>query len=202
MTWAGVGLILEDRARPGPDWEDTTGGRERPNRSKSMRSQQSVAEDPTRERVAYLPPRAARARKLILRSQLGLPWIVAAALFGVVILAAGAVFLVRGGRPGAPWVELAPLARFPDGAVGEAAFRAGQVVVVDRRDGTLRAFAIEPGACPVVAAGRGFARPCSEQAWDGAGRPHDGAGGVAAPAMRPLPVQVAGGDLYVNPRGP
>ena len=53
-------------------------------------------------RVAYLPPRAARARKLILRSQLGRGWIVAAALFGLVILAAGVLFLTRDGHPGAP----------------------------------------------------------------------------------------------------
>jgi len=163
-----------------------------------------VPQDPTRERVAYLPPKAARARKLILRSQLGLPWILTAALFGAVILAAGAVFLVGGGRPGAPWVKVAPLARLPDGAVSEAAGPAGQVVVVDRRGGTLAAFALAPAACPVVAAGDGFARLCAGQAWDGAGRPDAGAarGRVAAPAMRRLPVQVARCDLYVNPRAP
>ena len=68
-------------------------------------------------RVAYLPPRAARARKLILRSQLGRGWIVAAALFGVVILAAGALFLARQGRPGAPWARVAPASALPAGAV-------------------------------------------------------------------------------------
>jgi hypothetical protein len=160
-----------------------------------------MPDDPTRERVAYLPPRAAKARKLILRSQLGLPWMLTAALFGAVILAAGAVFLVKGGRPGAPWVKVAPLARFPDGAVTQTASGAGQVVV-DRREGTLRAFAVEPGPCAVVGAGGGFARPCAGQAWDAAGRPEDGTGRAAGPAMRPLPVQVARGDLYVNPRGP
>src|SRR5829696_5287306 len=90
-------------------------------------------------RVAYLPPKAARARKLILRSQLGRGWIVAAALFGVVILAAGALFLARAGRPGAPWIRVAPVSSMADGAVTEVAGAAGQVVVVDRR-GTLRAF--------------------------------------------------------------
>src|SRR4030095_12070428 len=53
-------------------------------------------------RIAYLPPKAAKARKLILRSQLGRGWIVAAALFGIVILGAGVLFLARQGRPGAP----------------------------------------------------------------------------------------------------
>jgi hypothetical protein len=162
-----------------------------------------VAKDRTRERVAYLPPKAAKARKLILRSQLGLPWILTAVLFGALILAAGSVFLVKGGRPGAPWVKVAPLTRLPDGAVTQTSGPSGQVVAVDRRGGTLRAFAVAPGACPVAgAAGGGFARPCAGQAWDGAGRPTATSGRVAAPAMRRLPVQIARGDLYVNSRAP
>jgi hypothetical protein len=47
----------------------------------------------------------------------------------------------------------------------------------------------------VVAAGSGFARPCTGQRWDAAGTP---AGG-AAPALRPRPAVFARGDLYVNP---
>ncbi|HEV8372339.1 MAG TPA: hypothetical protein VGR68_04000, partial [Actinomycetota bacterium] len=65
--------------------------------------------EPRPQRVAYLPPKAAKARKLILRTQLGRGWIVAAALFGVVILAAGALYLAMAGRPGPPWVRVAPL---------------------------------------------------------------------------------------------
>src|SRR5512133_2776174 len=90
--------------------------------------------------VAYLPPRAARARKLILRSQLGHGWIVASALFGVVILAAGVLFLTRAGHPGPPWIRVAAVSALPAGAVTEVAGPAGQVVVVDRRDSGLRAF--------------------------------------------------------------
>ncbi|MDP9207997.1 MAG: hypothetical protein M3O65_05780, partial [Actinomycetota bacterium] len=99
-------------------------------------------------RVAYLPPRAAKARKLILRSQLGRGWIVASALFGLVILVAGVLFLARDGHPGPPWVRVAPLSSLPDGAVTEAPGPAGQVVLVDRRDGELRAFLAPPGPCP------------------------------------------------------
>jgi hypothetical protein len=162
-----------------------------------------VTEDRTRERIAYLPPKAAKARKLILRSQLGLPWMLTAALFGAAILAAGAVLVVKGGRPGAPWVVVAPVTRLPDGAVTETPGPSGQVVVVDRRGGTLRAFALAPGACPVVGAGSGgFARPCAGEVWDGDGRAGATPSRAAPPAMRPLPVQVARGDLYVNPRGP
>ena len=152
-------------------------------------------------RVAYLPPRAARARKLILRSQLGRGWIVAAALFGVVILAAGALFLARQGRPGPPWVRVAPVSALPAGAVGEAAGPAGQVVVVDRRGG-LRAFLTAPGPCPVRGAGSGFARPCAGQRWDRTGAPASNLrdGQEAPPPLRRVPAVLAGGDLYLDPR--
>jgi hypothetical protein len=155
-------------------------------------------------RTAYLPPRAAKARKLILRSQLGRGWIVASAVFGLVILAAGGLYLARAGRPGAPWVRVAPLEALPAGAVTEVpgASRsarqalAGQVVVVDRRGDEPRVFLAAPGPCQVVAAGAGFARPCAGQRWDAAGTP---AAGQAFPALRRRPATFARGDLYVNP---
>jgi hypothetical protein len=155
--------------------------------------------DPAGEprRVAYLPPRAARARKLILRSQLGRGWVVASALFGVVILAAGALYLARAGRPGAPWERVASLEALPAGAVTEVPGPAGQVVVVDRRAGDLRAFLTPPGPCPVVATGAGFARPCTGQRWDASGAP---TGGRSSAALRAVPVAFARGDLYVDPR--
>jgi hypothetical protein len=152
-------------------------------------------------RVAYLPPKAAKARKLILRSQLGRGWIVAAALFGLVILAAGALFLARQGRPGPPWARVAPASALPAGAVTETAGPAGQVVVVDRR-GELRAFLVPPGPCPVRASGSGFARPCAGQRWDAEGSPASELrdGQEAPPPLRRVPAVVAGGDLYVDPR--
>jgi hypothetical protein len=156
-------------------------------------------------RLAYLPPRAARARKLILRSQLGRGWIVASVLFGVVILVAGVLFLTRDGRPGPPWARVASLSALPAGAVTEVAGPAGtgQVVVVDRRGG-LQAFLAPAGPCPVVAAGGGLARPCAGQRWDADGSPAGGrrAGQAAPPPLRPVPATVAGGDLYVDPRSP
>jgi hypothetical protein len=154
-------------------------------------------------RVAYLPPRAAKARKLILRSQLGRGWIVASALFGVVILVAGVLLLARAGRPGPPWVRVAPLASLPAGAVTQVAGPAGQVVVVDRRAGGLRALFAPPGPCPVRAAGDGFARPCTGQRWDADGGPATAGAGAARrapPPLRQVPASLAGGDLYVDPR--
>jgi hypothetical protein len=73
---------------------------------------------------------------------------------------------------------------------------AGQVVVVDRRDGGLRAFLAPPGPCPVVDAGAGFARPCTSQRWDAGGAP---AGGRSSAALHAVPVAFARGDLYVRP---
>ncbi len=149
-------------------------------------------------RVAYLPPRAGKARKLILRSQLGLPWMLAAILFGLVILVAGTLFLVKGGRPGAPWQRVAPVTRFADGAVSQAPLRADEVVVVDRR-GTLRTFLAPTGSCPVVGTPTGFARPCAQQAWDQSGEPLGSHGLRTPPRLRAVPATVAKGDLYVNP---
>jgi hypothetical protein len=162
------------------------------------------APDQDPPRVAYLPPRAAKARKLILRSQLGRGWIVAAALFGVVILAAGTLFLARAGRPGPPWARVGPLSSLADGAVAEVpgpAGATGQVVVADRR-GPLRVFLAPPGPCPVRAAGSGFARPCAGQRWDAEGSPASELrdGQEAPPPLRQVPATVAGGDLYVDPR--
>jgi hypothetical protein len=155
-------------------------------------------------RVAYLPPRAARARKLILRSQLGRGWILASALFGLVILAAGVLFLTRDGHPGPPWVRVAPLAALPAGAVTQVAGPDGQVVVVDRRGGEVRAFLAPAGPCPVQAApGGGFARPCAGARWDAAGAPAPDPGDPRAPPpLRRVPVAFAAGDLYVNPEAP
>jgi hypothetical protein len=181
----------------------------RPNASILRRTTAVPTSDPTPPRpgrdpggrIAYLPPRAARARKLILRSQLGRGWILASALFGVVILAAGALFLARAGHPGPPWVRVAAVSALPAGAVTQVAGPAGQLVVVDRRDG-LRAFLAPPGPCPVRAADDGFARPCTGQRWDAAGAPAGlaGAGPAAAPPLRRVPATLAGGALYVDPR--
>ncbi len=149
------------------------------------------------ERAAYLPPRAAKARKLILRSQLGLPWLLAATLVAGVILVAGVLLLVKGGRPGAPWVRVDQLTAFPPGVLTEIgpARLGGRVVVVDRRDGDLRVFVGPAGACPVAADGRGFTRPCTRQSWSADGTPRT----PDTPRLSRVPTRLAGGDLYVDP---
>jgi len=147
------------------------------------------------ERTAYLPPRAARARKLILRSQLGLPWMLAALAFAAVILVAGVLLLAQQGRPGAPWVRVGPADAFPSGAVTQSGRLDGDTVVVDRRGGAVRAFRVAAADCEVEADGDGFARPCTGEAWAADGAPAEASG----TALTPLPAQLAGGDLYVDP---
>lgn len=52
----------------------------------------------------YLPKKAsARARKIVLRAPLGIQWVIAALVAGVVVVVAGVVFLSRSGPPGAPY---------------------------------------------------------------------------------------------------
>ena len=150
---------------------------------------------PPAERIAWLPPKAAKARKLILRGQLGLPWLLGAVTAALLILVAGVVLLAQGGRPGAPWVLVGPVDRFPSGAVVETAGPAGDVLVIDRRSGVVRAFVTGPGRCQVVADGDGFARPCQGQRWDAGGR----AAGSSGPALARVPAQVTDGGLYVDP---
>jgi hypothetical protein len=184
--------------RPGDD--DPDQAPPRPGRGDTEQVPLRPGRDPG-GRVAYLPPRAARARKLILRSQLGRGWILASALFGLVILAAGVLFLARAGHPGPPWVRVAAVSSLPAGTVTEVAGPSGQAVVVDRRDG-LRAFLAPPGPCPVRAADDGFARPCTDQRWDASGAPSGGPSspGSATPPLRRIPAVVAGGALYIDPR--
>jgi hypothetical protein len=59
----------------------------------------------------YLPERAAkRARKIVLRAPLGLQWVIASVVAGIVVVIAGVLLLSRGGTPDAPYVAVADVA--------------------------------------------------------------------------------------------
>jgi hypothetical protein len=148
-------------------------------------------------RVAYLPPRAARARKLILRSQLGLPWLLGAIAVAAVILVAGIILLLGSGNPGAPWARLEVAARFPEGAVTQSAGPAGTVAVVDRR-AEVRVFLTAPGPCPVDGDGAGFVRSCDGAAWDADGRPR-GEGKRSGTPLRRVPARLHDGSIWIDP---
>jgi hypothetical protein len=151
--------------------------------------------EPGGQRTAYLPPKAARARKLILRTQLGLPWVIAALAFAGLILLAGSYFVLQAGRPGPPWVRVGPASAFQPTSVLQISAPDGRLVVVDRRDGLLRTFQVPDGPCAVQADGEeGFSRPCNGQAWDSDGVPEQRGG----QPLRRVPARVARGDLYVE----
>lgn len=64
----------------------------------------------------YLPERASkRARKIVLRAPLGLQWMVAALVAGLVVVVAGVLFLQGGDAPPPePWIALAPVTSIGD----------------------------------------------------------------------------------------
>lgn len=85
----------------------------------------------------YLPERAAhRARKIILRAPLGVHWIVAALVAGVVVVAAS-VWVLRGpaSELNAPWVALGDVSSF-----GDATYVASHEVLVVTAAGRIRVF--------------------------------------------------------------
>jgi hypothetical protein len=145
----------------------------------------------------YLPQRAAdRARKIVLRERMALSWPVAAVVLGLVVLAAGAALLLRGGPPGEPFI---PVVEFAELSHGEATVvaAAGHEVLVVRAPGALRAFAAPDQAV----------RWCAEtdrlEGAEGALWRLDGRRvGGEAPSLAPLPVEVHDGVIHAAPTTP
>lgn len=152
--------------------------------------------DPEYGPRGYLPDRAAkRARKIILREQMGLGWPVAAVVAAVLLAILGIVYLVtQTGPPGPPHRELGALEDFGSAAAVEAA---GDTVLVVRAGGGVRAFA-HPGAavtwCPASRRLEGR----DGTVWTVTGRLVGGDGR----SLAPLPVQVHDGRLFVDPSNP
>jgi hypothetical protein len=137
----------------------------------------------------YLPDRAAqRARKIVLRAPLGMQWIVASLVAGVVVAVAGVMLLTGDDTPGDPWVE-----------VGEAA-DVGTAMVDEQLDvllvggGRIRAFT-DAGDLGVryCDASRRLEAP-SGGVWSLTGR---GLGGT--PSLTEHPTLVRSGTLYLDP---
>ena len=149
-----------------------------------------VPVDPaTGERYGYLPRKAAQ-RKLVIRAQLGLPWVLAAVAFAGVILVGGvALLLSRPDRPGPPYVDQWPLARYAEGDVTPLTDGSGWL---DRRSG-LVAVAGPVDHCP------------ADGGWvDAEGQRYDllGRSSVGNPGLALLPVRAANGRVYVDPTRP
>ncbi len=148
------------------------------------------APDPDFGPGGYLPERAAqRARKIVLRAPLGMQWIVASLVAGVIVVVAGVLLLTRGGGAPAP----------PFVAVGPVAAVAGQVVYDHDLDlllvglgGRVRAFDA-PADVTYCEASRRLESPDGE-VWSLTGR---GTGGTASLAEHPT--VTSDGVLYVDP---
>ncbi|CAN5877619.1 hypothetical protein BH24ACT15_BH24ACT15_34230 [soil metagenome] len=100
----------------------------------------------------YLPPRAAkRARKIVLRQQMGLHWPIAAGVAGALILLVIIPLVWSSqGPPGAPYVPAGPLSAIDASTDGVVDVQGRQVLIL-RGGGVLQAFvAVPPDAryCP------------------------------------------------------
>lgn len=153
-----------------------------------------MGEEPEFGPGGYLPQRAAqRARKIVLREQLGVGWIVGSVVAGAVLLAVGIAFLVaRTGPPGPPFVAAAPVDEVPPGTAvrtdaGEAA------VLLVRAGGRLRAFAApDEGVRWCADAGR--LEGSSGTVWEPDGTRVGGPGA----SLAPHPAEVHRGTIYVD----
>lgn len=148
----------------------------------------------------YLPRRAAqRARKIVLREQMGMGWPIAAVTAAVVVALVGAVFLftaTRGAPPGPPFVPVAPLTAVgADGAGTFALDGAGGGVdgVLVVRAGGLRTYAAPGVDVTYCAASRRLEAP--GRVWNLRGRLVGGDG----QSLRPLPTRLHDGQVYVDP---
>lgn len=144
----------------------------------------------------YLPPRAAkRARKIVLREQMGLGWPLAAVAAALLVAVVGALFLLRSGPPPAPFVPAGPLDAVALGSAGVVTTGEGRAVLVTRGGGALRAFSAPLTEVRYCASSRQLESP-SGAVWtlDGVLVGGDGA------SLQPLRSTVYDGIVYVVPR--
>ncbi len=155
----------------------------------------------------YLPERAARrARKIVLREQMGVGWPLAALLAAVLVAGAGVVFLRTSNRPpGPPFASVATLEQLAAGSATVATTDAGPVLVV-RGGGRVRAFAApDRAASSGGASGAATWCPATDriEASDGRVWSPDGrlVGGRGA-SLQPLRSVVFDAVVYVDPTTP
>lgn len=137
----------------------------------------------------YLPDRAARrARKIVLRAPLGLQWVIASLVAGLVVLVAGVLLLGRGNTPpGPPWTPLGPIAMLAPSSVDGPS---GLLVV--NVGGRVRAFRAPEDVLYCTPSNR-LEHP-DGRVWALTGR---GTGG--RPSLAPVPTLTVAGLAYVDP---
>lgn len=144
----------------------------------------------------YLPERAAkRARKIMLREQMGLGWPLAAVLAALLVGAAGLWYVVSANRPPVdPFVAVGDLV---DLAPGEAEVR--REVLVVRTTASVSAFTADGQVQWCQPSGR--LEGAAGEVWAPDGRLVGGQG----QSLAPLPVTIYDGVVYVDrdhPRDP
>jgi hypothetical protein len=147
------------------------------------------APDPSFGPSGYLPERAAkRARKIVLRAPLGMQWIVASVLAGLIVVVAGVLFLQRSGEPPpAPWEPVGTLEE-----VAPTRLVADLDVLVVAAGGRVRAFADAEDVGYCATSNR--LEAADGRVWNLTGR---GFGGTVSLAEHPTLVQ--DGIVYLDP---
>jgi hypothetical protein len=137
----------------------------------------------------YLPDRAARrARKIVLRAPLGLQWVVASLVAGLVVLIAGVLLLGRGAAPpGAPWEPLGPVQE-----LSAASIDVGSGLLIVSVGDRVRAFEAPPGVTYCAASNR-LEHP-DGRVWALTGR-----GYALTASLTPVPTLTVAGDAYLDP---
>jgi hypothetical protein len=143
----------------------------------------------------YLPPRAARrARKIILREQMGLGWPVAALGASLLVLLAGLAFLLlRTGPPASPFAAVGELSAVEPGGVG-AVELGGEELLVVRSGGGVRVY-LAPREAVDYCPASGRLEGADGTVWNLNGRRVGGPGD----SLAPVPAEVHSGVLYADP---
>jgi hypothetical protein len=144
----------------------------------------------------YLPERAAkRARKIVLREEMGLQWPIAAVVAAVIVLAAGLWFVRADSRPpGEPFEAVLDIDEVdPRGAAVLPAADPGTGLVVVRAGGGVRVFRTPTDEVAWCAESGRLEAP-GGAVWNTNGRLVGGPG----ESLEPLPSQVFDGTLYVD----
>jgi hypothetical protein len=159
-----------------------------------------TSSDPTGTRPefgprGYLPERAARrARKIVLREQLGLGWLLAAVAAGVLLLVVATVWAVTSsGGPAASFAPVAAMTDLPQPGVLQGSAAGTDVLIVTVAGP--RAFAAPGVGVVYCAASRRLEAPAVGAVWRLDGQRVGGDAG----SLAPMPLTVHAGTVYVDP---
>lgn len=144
----------------------------------------------------YLPRRAAqRARKIVLREQMGIGWPLAAVAAAVVVAAVGVTFLLtRSQPPGPPFAAVGPLdVADPAGVAVVQVDDPSTELLVVRAGGGVRVFEAPDATVVYCPDSRRLEAP--GVVWNLRGRLVGGEG----QSLRPLATRIHEGQLYVDP---